>query len=249
METDQLYIHYNITLLSLNRISHLAVMVINWTCITHQEWRNWRGTVMEMVQDVLDCVLWIKENACAFNIHKENIVLMGHSAGAHLCALSVLLLAEESSELNIDHVKQRDLLSSIKAVVGLSGVYHILDHYLHETWRGIEYLSTMCKAMKDPDYFDHYSPTLLISSLRAEKLTRLPAFVLLHGTKDNVVPVKSTLKFSEALTLAAVKVALYILPNISHTEIVTDLMAENRRYYLAIFGCIKQEVNLLTTSY
>ncbi|KAG2466647.1 WDFY3 protein, partial [Polypterus senegalus] len=135
-----------------------------------------KGTVMEMVQDVLDCVLWIKENACAFNIHKENIVLMGHSAGAHLCALSVLLLAEESSELNIDHVKQRDLLSSIKAVVGLSGVYHILDHYLHETWRGIEYLSTMCKAMKDPDYFDHYSPTLLISSLRAEKLTRVGLF-------------------------------------------------------------------------
>lgn len=75
---------------------------------------------------------------------------------------------------------------------------------------------------------------------------RLPPFTLIHGTKDTIVPVESTLQFSEALTAAAVKASLFLLPHVGHTELVTDLMGSNRRYYHTILGCIKQGINKVT---
>lgn len=70
---------------------------------------------------------------------------------------------------------------------------------------------------------------------------RVPPFTLLHGTSDAIVPVESSLKLSELLTSLSRRVSLYLLPGVDHIEIVTDLMASDRRYYHLIFGCIKLE--------
>lgn len=70
---------------------------------------------------------------------------------------------------------------------------------------------------------------------------RVPPFVLLHGTSDIVVPVESSTRFSELLTSLAVKVSLYLLPKVDHTDIVTDLMVWDRRFYHTVYSCIKQE--------
>ncbi|KAK6464956.1 putative isoprenylcysteine alpha-carbonyl methylesterase ICMEL2 isoform X1 [Huso huso] len=209
-------------------------------------WLPFQGNVMDMVQDIADCILWSRETGHTFNIDKRNIVLIGHSAGAHLCALTALFLAAESEEMGIELSKQRDILTSVKGVVGLSGVYHIMNHYQYETWRGVEYVSTMHKAMGGIENFEHYSPTLFVKTLTEDKLAKLPPFTLIHGTKDTIVPVESTLQFSEALTAAAVKASLFLLPHVGHTELVTDLMGSNRRYYHTILGCIKQGINKVT---
>ena len=50
-------------------------------------------------------------------------------------------------------------------VAGLAGVYHIGDHYEFETWRGVEDVSTMCKAMYGPEHFDRFSPLHIVNSL------------------------------------------------------------------------------------
>lgn len=70
---------------------------------------------------------------------------------------------------------------------------------------------------------------------------RVPPFGLLHGTSDIIVPVESSLRFSEVLTALSVKVSLYLLPRLDHTEIVTDLMAPDRHFYHTVYGCVKQE--------
>ena len=75
--------------------------------------------------------------------------------------------------------------------------------------------------------------------------SRVPPFALLHGTLDIIVPVESSTKFSELLTSLSMKVSLYLLPRVDHTEIVTDLMATDRRFYHAIYSCIKQEYSKL----
>ena len=41
------------------------------------------------------------------------------------------------------------------------------------------------------------------------------------------------------------QVSLYLLPRVDHTEIVTDLMASDRRFYHPIYSCIKQEYRKL----
>ncbi|XP_007895147.2 probable isoprenylcysteine alpha-carbonyl methylesterase ICME [Callorhinchus milii] len=202
-----------------------------------------KGSVVEMVQDVTDSISWIKENGNRYNCDKDRIIFIGHSAGAHLCALTTLFLAGENEELGIDKMKQNDLLASVKGFIGLSGVYHIANHYKHEQWRGIEYVSTMQRAMKGIDHFDHYSPTLVVNSLPRERLRRLPRFALLHGTKDKIVPVDSTVKFSHALTFASGDVALHLLPEIDHINIIMDLMDSKRKYYHLLFGYFKREID------
>uniref|UniRef100_A0A1A7X044 BD-FAE-like domain-containing protein n=1 Tax=Iconisemion striatum TaxID=60296 RepID=A0A1A7X044_9TELE len=206
------------------------------------------GDVLGMVQDIADCLIWAQENAQKFSFDKDNIVLIGHSAGAHLCALTTLFLIETREELFIDSERQRDITMSIRGIIGLSGVYDITDHYEHEQKRGIEYISTMHKAMNGEENFSYYSPNHLLRKLSSENLSRMPPFALLHGTSDIVVPVKSSTKFSELLTSLSVKVSLYLLPEVNHTEIVTDLMLSNRRFYHAVFSCIKQEFRKLLGS-
>lgn len=49
-------------------------------------------------------------------------MFIGHSAGAHLCALTTLFLIDEREELFIEANKQRDITLAIKGVIGK-------DHY------------------------------------------------------------------------------------------------------------------------
>lgn len=43
---------------------------------------------------------------------------MGHSAGAHLCALTTLFLIDEREELFLEANKQRSITQAIKGVIG-----------------------------------------------------------------------------------------------------------------------------------
>ncbi|KAM9463397.1 uncharacterized protein ACWYII_009109 isoform 2-T3 [Salvelinus alpinus] len=172
---------------------------------------------------------------------KDNIVLIGHSAGAHLAALTVLFMVEGRDELFIEAKKQTEITMAIRGVTGLSGVYNIVDHYEHEQMRAVEYVSTMHKAMNGVENFPYYSPTHLLKKFSEAQLKRVPPFCLLHGTTDIIVPVESSQKFSELLTSLSIKVSLYLMPKMDHTEIVTDLMATDRHFYKTVYSCIKQE--------
>lgn len=200
-----------------------------------------KGNVLGMVQDIADCLVWAQESGPKFNFDKDNIVLIGHSAGAHLCALTTLFLIDAREELFIEACKQRDITLAVRGVIGLSGVYDIMDHYEHEQKRAVEYVSTMHKAMNGVENFSYYSPTHLLKKFSQDKLSRVPPFALLHGTRDIIVPVESSTKLSELLTSLSIKVSLYLLPRVDHIEIMTDLMAPDRRFYHLIYSCIKQE--------
>ncbi|XP_024130341.1 probable isoprenylcysteine alpha-carbonyl methylesterase ICME [Oryzias melastigma] len=200
-----------------------------------------KGNVVGMVQDVADCLIWAQENGPRFNFDKDKVVLVGHSAGAHLCALTTLFLADGREELLIESEKQELITRSIRGVIGLSGVYDIMDHYQHEKTRGIEFVSAMHNAMTGEENFPLYSPTCVVKKLSQEKLGRLPRFALLHGINDVVVPFESSSKLSEILASRSVKASLHLLPDVSHTDIATDLMLSNRRLYQRIYRIIKQE--------
>lgn len=45
-------------------------------------------------------------------------MLIGHSAGAHLCALTTLFLTDGREELFIEASKQRDITLAVKGVIG-----------------------------------------------------------------------------------------------------------------------------------
>ncbi|XP_057688376.1 uncharacterized protein si:dkey-193c22.1 isoform X1 [Corythoichthys intestinalis] len=201
--------------------------------------------VLGMIQDIADCLIWTQESGSKFNFDKDNIILIGHSAGAHLCVLTTLFLIDAREELFIEASKQRDLVSVIKGIIGLSGVYNIMEHYKYEQERGVEYVSAMHKAMNGVENFPYYSPTYWLEKFDQDKLKRVPPLTLIHGTCDIMVPADASTKFSELLTSLSLKASLYLLPALDHTEMVTDLMSAERRFYHAVFSCIKQEYRKL----
>ncbi|XP_029019745.1 uncharacterized protein si:dkey-193c22.1 isoform X2 [Betta splendens] len=176
-----------------------------------------KGNVLGMVQDIADCLVWAQENGEKFNFDKDSIVLIGHSAGAHLCALTTLFLTDTRDELFIELSQQQDITRAVRGVIGLSGVYDIMEHYKHEQKRAVEYISSMHKAMNGVENFAYYSPTHVVKNLNQDKLD----------------------------SSLSVKVSLLLLPKVNHTEMVTDIMAPNRFFYQLIYGCIKQEFRKL----
>ncbi|XP_017307505.1 uncharacterized protein si:dkey-193c22.1 isoform X2 [Ictalurus punctatus] len=200
-----------------------------------------KGNVLNMVQDISDSLLWVRENGHSFYLDKDNIVLIGHSAGAHLCALTTLFLLDGVESLFIKPFKQKEMIDSIKGVIGLSGVYDVMDHYEHEKTRAVEYISAMHKAMDGIENFEYYSPTARFRKLKKDQLERVPPVGLIHGTNDIIVPAESSVRLCELLTSLSVTVTLYLVPDINHTEVVTDLMVPGRHFYHTVFGCIKQE--------
>lgn len=206
-----------------------------------------KGNVLNMVQDISDSLLWVRQKGHAFSLDQDNIILIGHSAGAHLCALTTLFLANNVEELFIETNKQRNLVSAIKGIIGLSGVYSIMDHYKHEKMRAVEYVSTMHKAMDGVENFDYYSPTSLLRKMKEDQLKRVPPMALFHGTSDIIVPVESSVRFSELLTSLSIPMSLYLIPKMNHTDMVTDLMAPDRHFYHTVYGCIKHEYSKFQT--
>lgn len=51
-----------------------------------------KGYVDDMIQDVVDCVAWVCENPHIHGANKNEIILIGHSSGGHLCMMSALEL-------------------------------------------------------------------------------------------------------------------------------------------------------------
>ncbi|XP_030834972.1 probable isoprenylcysteine alpha-carbonyl methylesterase ICMEL2 [Strongylocentrotus purpuratus] len=220
-----------------------------------------KGEVQKMVRDLHDTIAFIKSpdfHRRAPDADQSKIILFGHSAGAHLCALSMIELAEglpekrASEQLRDDTTDEgrtdddlstvydsswfsaSELLSSIRGVVGLGGVYHIMDHYHHESWRGVEDLSPMWRAMNGLQSFDHFSPTERVLKMSAEQIGRLPPIYLIHGTDDIVVPPLSTEKFSSALIEKEAVVTVRLIGEGGHAELVMDMMDSGRQFYDAM---------------
>lgn len=104
-----------------------------------------------MVEEVSQALDWVMNE---YGLASErgagkNVFLVGHSAGAHLCAMSLL---ERSKSM-------KDMPGCF---VGMAGVYDIEQHYEYERSRQVHHLSTMKRAIGGEDRFPRNSPTILL---------------------------------------------------------------------------------------
>jgi acetyl esterase/lipase len=135
------------------------------------------ATVPRMVAEVLAAVNWVQANAALFGGDAARVSVLGHSAGAHLAACAVLARAAAASALPPLH-----------ALVGLAGVYDVQRHYLYETQRGVNAISTMEAAMGGRHAFAALSPSVTLRAAAADLAARLPPVVLMGSEADNTVP-------------------------------------------------------------
>jgi acetyl esterase/lipase len=135
------------------------------------------ATVPCMVAEVLAAINWAQSNAARFGGDAAKVSVLGHSAGAHLAACAVLARAAAASALPPLH-----------ALVGLAGVYNVERHFMYETGRGVNSISTMEAAMGGRHAFDAHSPSVALRSAAADVAARLPPVVLMGSEADFTVP-------------------------------------------------------------
>ena len=145
-------------------------------------------TSERMVKEVGKALDWVVEH-CAVS-ENQKVVLVGHSAGAHLCAMLLLDRAKACSgdaegEGRSSYVPSR--------FVGMAGVYDISRHYEYEKSRNVHHLSTMQRAVGGKGSFAMQSPAVLLREEAASgsspiDVGRLPSIHLMASRSDIVVP-------------------------------------------------------------
>jgi acetyl esterase/lipase len=136
--------------------------------------------------DVVDAITWLAEKT------RKPVLLMGHSAGGHLC----LLVGLQEANLPIAGVV------SLSAPTDLSETLPVIELEKRMFLRGI--------TPKE------VSPVLLARALAENPLSSLPPFMIFHGDRDIVVPITQAYALFEALRTVGAKVNFHLMEGVGH---------------------------------
>ncbi|HKQ84451.1 MAG TPA: alpha/beta hydrolase [Steroidobacteraceae bacterium] len=142
------------------------------------------------IEDATTAVAWVQAHAAEWGGDPQRIVLMGHSAGAHIATF-----------VAYDHGRLRRAgadPAAIRGVIGLSGPYALDPNsdllrtifaapYVHEDWQPVAHIDATVP------------PTLLV-----------------HGAKDDVVNLRHAEKLRDALQRAGVRVETEFYSDAGH---------------------------------
>ncbi|KAG0343439.1 HBS1-like protein, partial [Podila humilis] len=147
------------------------------------EYSVYPATIQNMEYEVRSAIQWTHSHCSEFGGDPNRMYLMGHSAGAHLCVLSVLndcikrtpvsLLGGpavvSNSPVLSSLLKETNTVGTLPRLRGMmlySGVYDIGEHYKHESMRGVEELSVMARLMGGTETsFRLWSPKYVLKEL------------------------------------------------------------------------------------
>ena len=150
----------------------------------------------EFIADGARAVAWVRQHAHEFGGDSARIVLMGHSAGAHLAAMLAL---------NDEYLAKADVPGhSIVGLIGLSGPYTLVPNS-----------DTLHAIFTNPYTPEDWQPVRFASG-------RAPPALLLQGLDDAVVSAKQTQEMYEALQSHGVRVESHVYPKRGHADTVAS---------------------------
>ena len=165
------------------------------------------------IHDCKAAIRWLRAHADEFGFDPDRIAVMGSSAGGHLVAM--LGTSGDVKKLEGDLGKHQDVSSRVNCVIDEFGPTNFL-------------------TMNDfPGKMDHLAKDSPESKLLGRQITEVPELVreaspithvtkddppilIIHGTKDPLVPYQQSVTFAEALRKAGVTVTLQKIENGEH---------------------------------
>jgi hypothetical protein len=129
----------------------------------------------QMWEEVSDALTWTMDHAHLIGGCEKQVVLVGHSAGAQICAMALMHRQGMGNDVNdatdaatdaatddINKTKKEVDSRQPRAFVGLCGVYDIATHFSYEDSRGVAAVSTMGRAMGGKVEFAKCSPLRVV---------------------------------------------------------------------------------------
>jgi len=175
------------------------------------------------VQDCELALAWLRKHSRDFGINPKRIGVWGHSAGGHLAAMVGVMSAGTKAGAP----------TSIEAVCDWAGPTDLVtfssqcrpDNRLDvdsPTGPLAEFLGDLPKNV--PDKAKAASPVYLVKP-------GMPPFLIVHGDKDDVVPLEQSKEFYEKLKQVKAPVDLDIMPGIGHDISTREALEEALRFF------------------
>jgi acetyl esterase/lipase len=157
------------------------------------------------IEDCKAAVCWLRRHADRYRIDPDRVVAWGESAGGHLASLLGTAGYVPEWEEEDEGVSSR-----VQAVID---------------WYG---RADLTPVSTDPAFAD--SPSALLLGGSGEAVAELaqeaspilyvskddPPFLIMHGDQDNIVPLKQSERFANALRTAGVRVKMLVLKGAGH---------------------------------
>lgn len=156
------------------------------------------------IEDAKCAVRYLRANAAQFNLDPERIGVLGGSAGGQLAAL----LGAADEEKGWDVGEFPDQSSQVQAVVDMFGPSD-LPLMFAKSERPI-FLEIFGATNGSDPILKKFSPVTYIDPGD-------PPFLLLHGEKDDAVPLEQSQVLYQALIHAGVPVELIVVKNAGHS--------------------------------
>jgi acetyl esterase/lipase len=163
------------------------------------------------IEDCNTAITWLRAHASQYHLDPDRIGVMGHSAGAHLCAL----IATTGDGTTFKNPQK------VQAVLCESGPFDL------DRDRGKWPLKTM--MWKDPDPMASFFPEKKYDGAFARYASPqsyihpgIPPIMIVHGEKDTLVPSGQAEVFAEDLKKAGVDVDFRITVGRDHGTVMDD---------------------------
>ncbi|OWM89399.1 hypothetical protein CDL15_Pgr024147 [Punica granatum] len=181
------------------------------------DYRNFpQGTISDMVTDALQGISFVCNHITEYGGDPNRIYVMGQSAGAHVAACALM---EQAIKESAEGESTSWSLLQIKAYFGLSGGYNLLNLVDHFHNRGL-YRSIFLGIMEGEQSLRRFSPELMAQDPNVRTaVSRLPPFVLFHGTADYSIPSDASKTFAQTLQRLGVKAESILYEGKTHTDL------------------------------
>ena len=178
---------------------------------------NLRQVWPRNLQDCMNGVRFLRANAKKYNIDVKNIGAIGGSAGGHL--VSMLAVVDEKDGFDPDGGVYEGISCRIQATVPMYGVHDLIVHAKDREISLNEKDRVLCVAGSPVTYIDEQDPPALI----------------LHGTKDRLVPVKQSELLHRAFGKAGVSSELVVIPEAPHSFHLQPRQRDLRELVIGFF--------------
>lgn len=159
------------------------------------------------LQDAQAAIKMVRKRAAEWNINPDRIGMMGLSAGGHLVSME----GTQQNRVMIDNKEKISLRPDFMALLYPVIIY---DPDIPRT------RETLIGKMPSRELLDQYSTDKHVS-------VATPPTFLIHAADDDVIPVKNTLSFFNALQQAGVKTEMHILQSGGHGFALADLNSKD----------------------
>ncbi len=177
-------------------------LAIDYRVAPHHRWPR-------HITDVKTAVAWARANVDKFGGDRNFVAVAGCSAGGHLAALAGLTPDDPALRAELPEGAE----SSVDAVVGIYGRYDWQDRSTPERVRFVDFLERVVvrrTIARHPEVFRDASPIARVHR-------NAPPFLVIHGSKDGVIPVDQARSFVERLRAVSHSVVGYLeLPGAGH---------------------------------